>query len=447
MWASTYDNCIPSNSASLSFFSCRHLAMAFLSPSPLRLPLSVPPTARTCSLCALNPSKKRRRPAPFSIAATAAGDTFDEEPQSTPQSQNSPATIFSKVADSIAEFFYAPLASCSVISRQWQCVGGNYILRPSIEPKAVIHFIGGAFIGATPQIVYRTFLEKLVARGYLVVATPYNLTFDYMDAVASIADSWTTLRNKHLSTMDLPDIPVIGVGHSAGALFQSLGSSLFLDDFNRRTANVLISFNNMQASDAIPVYKDLFAPAFSQLVQMDDSIPIPQDFRDTLYLIPNALEDFIMGNSLTPNRVRENFLPTVQESRKIFEQIAPLIREIGNDGEAPEFYPTPHDCQAAVENLYDIPNTLIVSFESDTIDDSAKLEEMIREKAKRSRGDVMNITSIKLRGTHITPLAQDIPNANGNSLGKALQSLADGAGGSDMNKLVQVLDSWIDDLP
>lgn len=443
----TYDNVNPS-SIPPPFF--RLSDMAFLSPSPLGLPRS---SATPCSICAFNVwhHRKRRRRTSYISASATPLPPLSPEPAANagdePQSPDSPTSIFSKLADTVAEFFYAPLASCSVISRQWECVAGNYILGPSGEPKAVIHFIGGAFIGATPQIMYRSFLEQLVQRGYVVVATPYNLSFDYMDSVAGIADSWTMLRNNYLSKFyPSAEIPVIGVGHSAGALFQSLGSSLFLDDFNRRTANVLISFNNMQASDAIPVYKNVFAPAFSSIVQLENTVP--QELREGFALIPNAFEDFIMGNGLTPNRVRENFLPTLQEARMILEQIAPLIREIGTDTAAPEFYPTPDDCKAAIENLYDIPNTLIVRFENDGIDASEKLEEMIREKAKQTAPENdMNITTVKLSGTHITPLAQNIPNATGNAVGKALQGLADGAGASDMTKLVEVLDGWIEQLP
>lgn len=34
--------------------------------------------------------------------------------------------------------------------------------------KAVVHFIGGAFVGAAPQLSYRLLLESLAARGLYV---------------------------------------------------------------------------------------------------------------------------------------------------------------------------------------------------------------------------------------------------------------------------------------
>ena len=55
---------------------------------------------------------------------------------------------------------------------------GNYVLRPPESagaPRALIHFLGGALLGAAPQSTYRYLLERLSSRGYLVVATPYQV--------------------------------------------------------------------------------------------------------------------------------------------------------------------------------------------------------------------------------------------------------------------------------
>ena len=38
-------------------------------------------------------------------------------------------------------------------------------------PKAVIHFVGGAFVGAAPQLSYRLLLESLAAKGLYVSHT------------------------------------------------------------------------------------------------------------------------------------------------------------------------------------------------------------------------------------------------------------------------------------
>ena len=49
-------------------------------------------------------------------------------------------------------------------------VEGAWVLYPpsSRAPEAVVHFLGGAFVGAAPQLSYRLFLEALSNRNVLV---------------------------------------------------------------------------------------------------------------------------------------------------------------------------------------------------------------------------------------------------------------------------------------
>lgn len=37
-----------------------------------------------------------------------------------------------------------------------------------VATEAVVHFLGGAFVGAAPQLAYRLFLESLASRGVMV---------------------------------------------------------------------------------------------------------------------------------------------------------------------------------------------------------------------------------------------------------------------------------------
>lgn len=72
-------------------------------------------------------------------------------------------------------------------------VGACYVFRPpagGAPPKGIVHFLGGAFVGAAPQVSYGALLTKVAAAGYVVVATPFRLRFDYLtlcDAVRSSA--------------------------------------------------------------------------------------------------------------------------------------------------------------------------------------------------------------------------------------------------------------------
>ena len=75
---------------------------------------------------------------------------------------------------------------------RWESLHGNYILRPpsNIKPRALIHFLGGALLGAAPQLTYRYLLERLSSKGYLVVATPYQLSFDHLVSCDEIIDKF-----------------------------------------------------------------------------------------------------------------------------------------------------------------------------------------------------------------------------------------------------------------
>ena len=74
-------------------------------------------------------------------------------------------------------------------NERWEELHGNYILRPQQQqPRALIHFLGGALLGAAPQLTYRYLLERLSSRGYLIVATPYQLSFDHLTTCDEIID-------------------------------------------------------------------------------------------------------------------------------------------------------------------------------------------------------------------------------------------------------------------
>ncbi|RRT75616.1 hypothetical protein B296_00031043, partial [Ensete ventricosum] len=50
-------------------------------------------------------------------------------------------------------------------SGDWSEIEGAWVLKPkSGSPKAVVHFVGGIFVGAAPQLTYRLFLERLSKR-------------------------------------------------------------------------------------------------------------------------------------------------------------------------------------------------------------------------------------------------------------------------------------------
>lgn len=61
----------------------------------------------------------------------------------------------------------------------WEEVEGCWVLFPANgqPPTALVHFIGGAFVGAAPQLSYKLFLETLAARGVVVCACALGVVF------------------------------------------------------------------------------------------------------------------------------------------------------------------------------------------------------------------------------------------------------------------------------
>lgn len=60
-------------------------------------------------------------------------------------------------------------------------------------------------------------------------------------------------------------LPVVGIGHSAGALLQTLITCLFPGA--PRAGNVLMSFNNKAAKEAIPAFDELVVPLAGVLLE------------------------------------------------------------------------------------------------------------------------------------------------------------------------------------
>lgn len=418
-----------------------------------------------------SPSYQYIQPSATSTSTNTSDDFTSSNSTTSDQSSDPFNTIFSTVQSTINntfEFFFNPVqASCPVLQRSWTRRSGNYILRPptSIPPKAVIHFLGGAFFGAAPHITYNTFLHRLSERGYIVVATPYNLSFNYLQVVQSIVSCWESVESDLAA--EYGPLPIIGLGHSAGSLFHALASSLF-DDITPKAANVLISFNNRPASSAIPMYQQLVAPTARAAITLANAVPEPT--RTRLLKTPEVLRKALEESPLTPKALISEVMPTADEARMVVEQVWPLLREVAgmkeeeeeirdemNKGSrqegAPEFYPNPQDVKDSVASLYAVTSTLIVQFENDELDDSDDIATAIR---RRGVDGSVDVSMVSLNGSHVTPLAQDPPDLSAaaeaagmaTAPAKAAVSVAqEVVGVLGMKQLIgleAIIDEWID---
>jgi hypothetical protein len=139
----------------------------------------------------------------------------------------------------------------------WTPIDDSWVVVPS-QPRAVIHFLGGAFIAAAPQLTYPRLLDACAEAGLAVVATPFVNTFDHADLARQCLQEFERVLARLEHQGRLPrDLPVFGLGHSMGSKLHLLIGSLFPVE---RLGNALLAFNNFSARRSIPFFSQL-APA------------------------------------------------------------------------------------------------------------------------------------------------------------------------------------------
>lgn len=137
----------------------------------------------------------------------------------------------------------------------WKEIRGNWVLIPQ-NPIGMIHFLGGAFVATAPHLTYRCLLEQLASKGYVVIATPFVNTLDHIAIAQSVLLNFerTVERLHDYGLLRKLYLPTYGIGHSMGCKLHLLIGSLCPVE---RAGNILISFNNYAAKDAIPLVEQL----------------------------------------------------------------------------------------------------------------------------------------------------------------------------------------------
>jgi hypothetical protein len=132
---------------------------------------------------------------------------------------------------------------------EWREFANSWILVPP-NPIAVLHFLGGAFVAAVPQVTYQRLLRSLAYEGYAIVATPFVNTFDHRAIARAVLSSFEqTYDYLYDSALRRKALPIYGIGHSMGCKLHLLIGSLFDVE---RAGNILMSFNNFPVAKAIP---------------------------------------------------------------------------------------------------------------------------------------------------------------------------------------------------
>lgn len=272
---------------------------------------------------------------------------------------------------------------------EWQEIYGNWILVPQ-RPIAIIHFLGGAFVAAAPQVTYRSLLEHFAAQGYAIVATPFVNTLDHT-TIAQRVMRMSNLALDYLVTERLRQysLPIYGVGHSMGCKLHLLIGSLFPQD---RAGNILISFNNYPARRSIPMVEQVmqFSKLTSQWASQLNS-PLPPQFAAAFDV---------------------------------------------------EFTPSPEETNRLVLESYQVPRNLLIKFSNDDIDQTRSLHQALYQRFPE-------LTSVEiLKGNHLTPLGQDVNWQAGKEFSPfdAIGQFFKQELTRDLNQLKQTMSLWLNPL-
>ncbi|EPS61771.1 hypothetical protein M569_13024, partial [Genlisea aurea] len=213
-------------------------------------------------------------------------------------------------------------------SADWTEIEGAWVLRPKHgNATSIVHFVGGIFVGAAPQLTYRLFLERLANKGILIIATPYASGFDHF----LIADEAHFKFERCLRSLEdsVDGLPTFGIGHSLGSVIHLLIGSRYAV---QRRGNVLMAFNRKEASLAVPLFSPVLVPVAQRLGPFFQQLASNPTIR--------------LGAEMTRKQF-ENLGPSIfKQILPLVDQLPPLYMDLANGRE--DFSPKPEETRKLV---------------------------------------------------------------------------------------------------
>lgn len=312
---------------------------------------------------------------------------------------------------------------------RWKKIQDAWVLKPSQKGAvAVVHFIGGVFVGATPQLTYRLFLERLCERGLIIIATPYASGFDHMkiadEAQFKFDRCLRTLRDDPIYQPSVETLPVFGVGHSLGALTHLLIGARYAV---QRQGNVIMSFNNKSASSAVPLLSPVIAPMAQNFGPLLKQLTASPALRLGAEMALKQMKQF---QSVSP--------PLFQQVMPLLEQLPPLYEDLANGKD--QFVPAPEETDRLIKTYYGVRRNLLIKFQNDSIDETPRLAQTLAQKSAVS--SFLDLSVRTLPGDHATPCLQvfpEVPEAMASTLNRGTEMFSTMAAGTPWADLAKGL--------
>ncbi|KAG8474817.1 hypothetical protein CXB51_031501 [Gossypium anomalum] len=335
-------------------------------------------------------------------------------------------------------------------SSDWSQVEGAWILKPKgTKPKSVVHFIGGIFVGAAPQLTY-----------LLVIATPYASGFDYF----FIADEVQFKFDRCLRFLQetVHDLPTFGIGHSLGSVIHLLIgiTIIFLHAIYPKMC--LLLFAVIRLMNSLYRFKVWLAKerqCINGIQQQGSkcSYPIvltcscadgPKHWTLSITNCINTHNPHGAGARVVCNLVKHDAFgfsfsyftlrtqaemtlkqleslspPIMKQVLPLVEQLPPLYMDLVKGRE--DFTPKPEETRQLIKSYYGISRNLLIKFKDDTIDETPNLAQVLSSESAIS--SMLDMSIRLLPGDHGLPLQQalpDVPPAMADAVNRGSEFLA-----------------------
>jgi pimeloyl-ACP methyl ester carboxylesterase len=285
-----------------------------------------------------------------------------------------------------------------------ECDDGGWVLLPPSyvsKPTAVLHFCGGTFFGSSPKLWYGPLLEGIVrATQCTIVATaiPVSLVESPLQHVMLSRKLQRQFQSAYVNVLedeygDIADVPVVAMGHSLGSRLLAVLATLSPPKNAAAPPYknyILMSFTNYGASASIP--------GVQQLVKSRRNLDSPDErpTRTTRQRRRRKYDDEWDDDDFLDEDIDE-IIDDLQES--VWEQTSEVRDRLTPLPEDLEFYPSPDQLWDALkkDQRFSIPETLIIQFDDDGLDQSARLAEILTNSS--------DVKYARLRGNHLSPVS------------------------------------------